>query len=84
MRQSLFERQVTFALVLLLLVATIYTMSASLSPEVQQFIAFVLTHDLDLTPVLETVHVSVDWPFLRWLGLTESSSDENVTDAVGR
>lgn len=85
-RQSSFVRNVTFALVLLLLVGTIHAVSTSFSPGVQQYIHFVLTHDLDVRALLETVRLDIDWPLLRWVGLVDGSADEadDVTDEAGR
>ncbi len=87
MRQSSFVRNVTFALVLLLLVATIHTTADVVRhPAVQQYIAFVLTHDLDYRSVCwKRCTVHVDWPFLRWPGFVGRIADEvTVTDESGR
>lgn len=84
MRLSTFVRNMTFALVLLLLVATVVEADFSITHGVRDYIAFVLTTDYDYRSWLETVRDRVFPSELTWPDFFQRDSSTSPTDAPGR
>lgn len=82
MRSSTLVRNVTVAVVLLLLVATVVEADFSITHGVRDYIAFVLTTDYDYRPWLETVRERVlsadlSWPEFLRLDTVNSPADDS-------
>jgi len=76
-------RNATFALVLLLLAATVAEADLSTAREVREYIVFVLTTDYDYRRWLDTVRTRVGWPE-PWRPLLGTGQENPPPDAPGR
>lgn len=84
MRLTTFVRNVLFALVLLLLVATIGEADFAFTRGIQEYIAFVLTTDYDYKPWLDTVRAQVGWSELTWPDFFGGNTFNSPADESGR
>lgn len=78
MRLSAFVRNATFALVLLLLVAAVDGAGTAVARNVRDYIVFVLTHDFDYRPWVESVRARLAWPPAFWPGGRDVGSEAAV------
>ncbi|HEY8418261.1 MAG TPA: hypothetical protein VIK93_09540 [Limnochordales bacterium] len=74
MTWTAFVRNVLFAVILLLLVATLQEAQLPFTQRVEEYLAFVLTTDFDYQPWLDYLQARLELPDLSWLPVLGGSS----------